>query len=62
MQKHRGKRKKFTAQLPATTCTSEMRKSVEEVCETQNLALADFVRNAVAFYLLSDFCKTKEKP
>lgn len=49
----RYKKPVLVSRLPATPCTPEMRKSMEELAAKQGVSLADIQREAVSLFLRS---------
>lgn len=45
------KRVRFDAQLPATPCTPEMRKRIQELAQREGMSMAEIQRAALSLFL-----------
>lgn len=50
----------FTAQMPSTPCTPQMRAELYRIAERDNLSLAELQRRAYDIFLLRDCSKSTE--
>lgn len=56
-----GNRRKFTAWLPSTPCTPEMRAQIMGVAEEKKQSISELTREALSLFLSQNDCKSVKK-